>query len=1257
MAGKEPLITPDEIRAIRQRLGLSQAEAGELIGGGPRAFTKYEAGTVSPTTSAANLLRLLDANPAAIVTLQGSGSRPIPPGTASPFEVTSEEIAGLTKRTFTDLVRRLLHAEAQVNNLHSYGVRIHVPANIHAPDGGEDGRIEWKGGPERTSYLPSRLNQLQLKAGNTSSVAAGRDVLTKGGAVKDMVRSVLQADGCYIMLCAYTYNQQAIESRERSIRDALRSKGMGIHDHQVEFRDAEQIASWVNDHAAVATWVKERTQPGTIGPFRSWSHWADRPEHQRSPWVEDQRLAPLRDRLLEQVTEPRTAVRIVGLSGVGKSRLTLEALGPTSGLRLNGIVMYASQSEFSPGDINRVVQNLSGLLKRAIVVVDDCDADSHQVLAGMTMRQGSRLSLVTIDNEVPGGTLDDNTVMIVESQPTVTEGILRHVSPGLAHEDQTRLERFSKGFPEVAVRLGTTWSESRPIADSSSDSMVDAYVLGRQPRNTELILESATLLATFGLVDVESPADGELSEIASLRSGMSGEDIYSAVSQLVDRGVARRRGRLVTFQPFPVAMKLAERQWKEWPPATWESVLAGDISAKLKVSAAKQLALLNTTEIARRVVAHVCRTQGAFEGIDGITQDGHAEVLSALSEIAPDAVVERVERSLCDVEDSLMLGGKTRRHLVRALEKMAFHRQTFEEAAGLLLRLAADEELQSKDSTDGHYWHRKFNGDAIGKFKGLFPILLSGTEAHGDARLAFLDAAADTDDAIKREVVAGALSTGCEMRHFSRVLGAEVQGSRSALRSWQPATKEEAIRYIEGCAKRLIHIALKSDSAADSARALLGHELRSLVLEGFTDTVDTAVGLVGTRVEYWPEALVSLRAAIAFDAQELDSKSTERVREWVARLQPESLESRTRALVTESSWSDSDSREHDYDALYRRRTEAVRELAADLLKQPQIFSACLRQVSRGQQHMAQEFGKALSELADTPLNWLETITEAVVETPVDERSHDLLAGFVAGLAESCPEAVEEFKNKAARSYDLAPSLPQICWRLGITPRDIRLTIASLQDRVLSPSRLHLWSFGGKLAEVPAQEVACLTDTMIDHSAEGFTEAVTLMGMYAFGDADRLEGLRPQIVKLAETSASWKLTTRAQQCQHHFENIVGWMLSKGRRNPDACATALALAKAVTNVDNLNDDLLLKPMLPKLLSDFPEIVWPLLGQAIVSDPTRAWRLRYTLGDPYSSVRGTTPCFSASLERPSSLGVTPTQTKDRPSWQDASLCWIPK
>ena len=74
-------IAPDEIRALRKRLRLSQVEAGELLGGGPRAFAKYEAGSLRPAASLVTLLRLLEANPGALATLRGDGPGRLRPST------------------------------------------------------------------------------------------------------------------------------------------------------------------------------------------------------------------------------------------------------------------------------------------------------------------------------------------------------------------------------------------------------------------------------------------------------------------------------------------------------------------------------------------------------------------------------------------------------------------------------------------------------------------------------------------------------------------------------------------------------------------------------------------------------------------------------------------------------------------------------------------------------------------------------------------------------------------------------------------------------------------------------------------------------------------------------------------------------------------------------------------------------------------------------------------------------------------------
>jgi HTH-type transcriptional regulator/antitoxin MqsA len=60
----DAVLSAAEVAAVRARLGLSQRKAGELLGGGPRAFQKYEAGTQAVSTPMSNLLRLLAKDPA-----------------------------------------------------------------------------------------------------------------------------------------------------------------------------------------------------------------------------------------------------------------------------------------------------------------------------------------------------------------------------------------------------------------------------------------------------------------------------------------------------------------------------------------------------------------------------------------------------------------------------------------------------------------------------------------------------------------------------------------------------------------------------------------------------------------------------------------------------------------------------------------------------------------------------------------------------------------------------------------------------------------------------------------------------------------------------------------------------------------------------------------------------------------------------------------------------------------------------------------
>ena len=68
----EGIPSPSTIRRVRDKLKLSQREAGGLLKVGENAFDKYERGLVEPSGPTSQLLRLLDQHPELIEELRDS---------------------------------------------------------------------------------------------------------------------------------------------------------------------------------------------------------------------------------------------------------------------------------------------------------------------------------------------------------------------------------------------------------------------------------------------------------------------------------------------------------------------------------------------------------------------------------------------------------------------------------------------------------------------------------------------------------------------------------------------------------------------------------------------------------------------------------------------------------------------------------------------------------------------------------------------------------------------------------------------------------------------------------------------------------------------------------------------------------------------------------------------------------------------------------------------------------------------------------
>jgi HTH-type transcriptional regulator / antitoxin MqsA len=71
----DEVLSPSQVAAVRTKLGLSQRKAGELLGGGPRSFYKYESGKQAVSVPMSHLLTLLDHDVSRLQELRGAADR------------------------------------------------------------------------------------------------------------------------------------------------------------------------------------------------------------------------------------------------------------------------------------------------------------------------------------------------------------------------------------------------------------------------------------------------------------------------------------------------------------------------------------------------------------------------------------------------------------------------------------------------------------------------------------------------------------------------------------------------------------------------------------------------------------------------------------------------------------------------------------------------------------------------------------------------------------------------------------------------------------------------------------------------------------------------------------------------------------------------------------------------------------------------------------------------------------------------------
>ena len=1251
-------ISPEEIKRIRKSLGLSQAEAGKRLGGGPSAFAKYEKGSVRPSASLAKILRFLHSRPEELEALTTGRENTMNKAGTTPFEVTSEHVSALKAREFSVLIGKLLSAEAQESDIPLDG--IHVSGEPSAPDGGEDARIEWRDGPPRTGFLPGRLCQFQLKTGKISPAKAGKEVLDSLDSkelLKPMIREVLEKDGFYIMLCSRDYSKKAIQARESSILENIR-KHLEIEETRVQFRDSGQIAAWVAGRPPAALWLLKNIHSPLANPsFGDWNHWSRRAEHFDAQWVEDPRLPDFREKLLSIARTPKKAVRVTGPYGAGKSRLALEAFRPTqkeetSGVRLSDLVLYAVESESGSSEINKLAWDLVNSKRRSVLVVDHCSEETRADLAGIVRHSDSKVSLVTINDEVPSDAGESNNVLLRVNRADyyLIEKIVKSIDSNISEQDRRRIVLFSDGIVECARIISKSWSKYGLAASDDDDALMKKFI-GHGDDGPGHVYKAAKLMGALGTVRTdnmlatEDPERDEALEQAVSISGISPQDILDALEILEKRGVVQlrrvtehcgifqRHKCFATLRPEHIAVKLAERQWRQW------NNVFSSLPEKLIEKTVSRLALLNTRPVATEVARKICRKAELWFPKEKLEEN--CRLLVPLAEIDPDGALTLLE-SHYDFAEIKELSKTVRSEIGLVLSKIAFlGNDRFEDAALLLFKLAV------KDSS------------AEDLFTRLFPARLAYTNAGPEKRLRVIDEIVENDNC--PPVAVDAL----------------LEGAKTAFESWRAETVQEHRNYVKECVERLVKLARREDDAGEHARCGLGGHLGRYVLDISIDDVEKWTQEVGNIHPYWPEAIGSLDNLLMNHSADLSDSVRQRVEALISRLDPDNLKDRVRFLVTEMPYGYLGRRDDnirvDHDEMLKSQKSELERLADDLLARENELKKFMPQLSRGEHRTAREFGTCLAEKAPEPLSLKTLITDAVGKAPDKERNFELLIGYMQGLVRRHPEELEKFKNKAAKSRVFAPVLPTLTLCTGICSEDVTMVIDALESNLIPPHMMRNWGYGGQLSRLRPDEVAPLFSFMLEKKDPLlFSEALFLMGTYTYKQRKYLENLRPQLLLAAEypsvaekpyggpatlheternaapdnfdvasgfpepgdessdilegrdkaVNLFYDMSSRGpdNESASHYETLMNWLLSKGIEDFDAKEAAMIIAGQIVKEDFSYSTIdMIREIMPCLLSNFTDLVWPTLGRAVAENESKTQRFLEMLGHRAPRAKG--------------------------------------
>ena len=801
---------------------------------------------------------------------------------------------------------------------------------------------------------------------------------------------------------------------------------------------------------------------------------------------------------------PGTAVRLIGLSGVGKTRLVQALFEPVPGCNpLPHDFVYYTDTSFSPEPTPAaLLEKLIATHQVALLIVDNCSQDMHRALSQILRRGNLSVSLLTVEYDVREDLPEGTDVISMEpNSEALIEALIYRKYTHISHANATKIAAFSGGNARLAIALAANIGIHENISSLQDDVLFERLFYQRHEKSEDIKKAGEALSLVYSFQYEENAQySHELTSLGKV-SGISVNKLYEFSKELCRRDLAQKRDVWMSILPPPVANKLASLALENIPAGHLLSIINPDKNRRLFSSFTRRLGYLSHSKEAIIFAQNLLTINGFFEQLLFTYQNepdkGYDLIFSCVANVAPVAPTETlnfIERLGNSDPCGLFLSRKNPAfiQITRLLRSLAYNGVYFVQSVHLLICFTLTEDAEER------------NNSVFDVLKSLFSARLSGTCATIDQRLKVVDVLlADSHTEIALKLISELLKTRDFMSSYGFDFGTDVRDY-----GYEPSTYDEINDWYSSVLRFLeLTLAQKPELHSEGIKVFSSH-LRGLwKLDCIREQLIAFVRIqaFSDGGEYlWDAACTALR----FDKEDMGQEAADKLSQLTEEIKSDTVERRLNTFVLtklqsfyglEERSPEGHTITHGSDIAVGVAEALAQEIVSD---NPESLESILSSALHGDYNQRQvlAFSNRIAVVHPDKNRLLDLMNDIIYNADMSKINLVVVQGILQGINETNKELVDvvldEYASRKNMQYVFA--LLQLC-----IPIDVKSTtriLKHLQDPDIDVFLYRNLAYGQKHKSISDGVLEEILKSLWYHKNGPFT-VIEILNMRFYNERD------------------------------------------------------------------------------------------------------------------------------------------------------------